>query len=384
MSGKKILIVDADTASRNFIARTLLDKKFEVIPAGSGKEGLICAWRDHPDLIIADPVLADLKGEEFAAKLRQDARTTGVPLVALSSDPATARKRSCLEAGFNEYIPKSGEAIPALDEAINRLLGLSIPQKKEGGLLIVFLSAKGGTGTSSLCANIAMTIAQNQPETRVVVADLILPIGSIAPIVGYEGEQNLVTIADMPPEETTTEFFAEGLPEIPNWHFHLLAGSPDPETSSRLNVGRIWDIVSGLKQAYDYVIIDLGRSLSKISLPLIQHADLIALIVSTDISTVTLTKTFWEYLKGKGLHPNSVYTILNRAVGLEGLSKTEAEQILEIPIKTTMPYLGANFSLANNQHQPFPTKFPKDTATIILQETAVEIAGLAQRLRAEK
>lgn len=384
MSGKKILIVDADTASRNFIARTLLDKKFEVIPAGSGKEGLICAWRDHPDLIIADPVLADIKGEEFAAKLRQDARTTAVPMVALSSDSNTARKRSCLAAGFNEYIPKSGQAIASLDEAINRLLGLSMLQQKEGGRLIVFLSAKGGTGTSSLCANIAMMIAQNQPKARVVVADLILPIGSIAPIVGDEGDQNLVTIADMATHETTTEFFAKKLPKIPNWHFHLLAGSPDPETSTRLNAVRIWDIVSGLKQAYDYVIIDLGRSLSKISLPLIQYADLLVLIVSTDISTVTLTKTFWEYLKGKGVHSNSVYTILNRAVGLEGLVKSEAEQILEIPIKTTIPYLGANFSVANNQHQPFATKFPKDTATIVLKETAVEIAGLAQRLRAEK
>lgn len=48
MPEKKILIVDADVASRNFIARTLADQKYEVIQAGSGKEGLICAWRDHP------------------------------------------------------------------------------------------------------------------------------------------------------------------------------------------------------------------------------------------------------------------------------------------------------------------------------------------------
>jgi len=50
MPEKKILIVDADVASRNFIAHTLADQKYEVIQAGSGKEGLISAWRDHPDL----------------------------------------------------------------------------------------------------------------------------------------------------------------------------------------------------------------------------------------------------------------------------------------------------------------------------------------------
>lgn len=31
--------------------------------------------------------------------------------------------------------------------------------KKNEGLLVVFISAKGGTGTSSLCANLAMNVA---------------------------------------------------------------------------------------------------------------------------------------------------------------------------------------------------------------------------------
>ena len=62
MPEKKILIIDADVASRNFIARALVDQKYEVIQAGSGKEGLISAWRDHPDIAIIDPTLMDLKG----------------------------------------------------------------------------------------------------------------------------------------------------------------------------------------------------------------------------------------------------------------------------------------------------------------------------------
>ena len=80
--------------------------------------------------------------------------------------------------------------------------------------------------------------------------------------------------------------------------------------------------------SYDYVLIDIGRSLSRITLPLIQHADLNILVISTDISTVSLTKTVLEYMKGKGVDPDSVFTILNRAVGLEGLSKSEAEKML--------------------------------------------------------
>src|SRR3989304_7135541 len=103
MSEKKILIVDADVASRNFVARNLLSQKYEVIQTDSGKEGLIHAWRDHPDLMVIDPTIADLSGEEVARKLRQDARTENMPIIALSSDPSMARVKSCLDAGINEY-----------------------------------------------------------------------------------------------------------------------------------------------------------------------------------------------------------------------------------------------------------------------------------------
>jgi MinD-like ATPase involved in chromosome partitioning or flagellar assembly/CheY-like chemotaxis protein len=383
MPEKKILIVDADVASRNFIARTLTDQKYEVIQAGSGKEGLICAWRDHPDLAIIDPTLTDLKGEEIAQKLRQDPRTSAMPLIALSSDSGMVRIKSCLDAGFSEYITKSGQAVTILNETITRLFGISEAAVKLGGLLMVFVSAKGGTGTSSMCANLAMNISQNQPEARVAVVDMVLPIGSIAPIVGYEGTRNIVTIADLHPAETTPDFFRQDLPEMHIWGFNLLAGSPDPESSGRLNVGRVWDIVKALKESYDYVLIDIGRSLSKITLPLIQHADVIALIISTDISAISLTKTLWKYLKGKGVAASSVYAILNRAVGLEGLSKIDAEKMIEISINATMPYLSSNFSFANSHHQPFTLKFPTDTASIVFQDTAKEMCALARKLRAE-
>ncbi len=380
MAGNKILIVDADIASRNFVAAALQKDGHYILQASSGKEGLILALRERPEAIIMDPVMDDLPGEEFATCLRSDVRTASVPLIALSSDPQPARIRSCRDAGFNEYLVKTLQVIPALIEAVNRLSGDTSVAIKDGGLLMVFLSAKGGIGTSSLCANIAMNIAHSQPEARVAVADIVLPIGSIAGIVGYEGTQNLFTIAELPASETTPEFFRKNLTHMKNWHFDLLAGSPDPEHSNQLKVGRIADIAHALKASYDFVLLDLGRTLSRFSLPLIAHADLIVMVVSTDQSTVMLTKTVWEYLRSKGVLASSIYAILNRAVGLEGLTKTEAEKVIGIEIKTTMPYLGSDFSLANNLHQPIASKFPQATASIVLEKASQQMVGMARRL----
>ena len=211
MAGRTILVVDGDLASRNYIATSLQKAGYEVLQATSVKEGLIIAWRDRPELIIADPVLPDLTGEELAARLRSDPRTAKLPLVALSRDPSPARLKSCTEAGFNEYLVKTPQAIPALLSTVGVLMSGEQVASKDGGFLIAFLSAKGGTGTSCLCANFGRSIADRQPDARVIVVDLVLPIGSIAGIVGYRDDQNVVTVAGLPASQTTPEFLLNRL-----------------------------------------------------------------------------------------------------------------------------------------------------------------------------
>lgn len=388
MVGKKVLILDENEASRKFLSNLLHEKQFDILNAPSGKEALIVAWRDEPDLILFDPVLTDIEAGEFVQKLRLNARTNNTPIIALSSDPNPARKEACLNAGVNEYLIKSSETLHALDEALQSVFNTEAPppevaneDNRRKGSLIVFLSAKGGTGTSSLCANLAMNIKIHQPEASVVVADLVLPIGSVAQIVGNDGKLNLVSVTDLPSTQTNGEYFHKNLPQPELWKFQLLAGSPDPQHGNNLKGDRIGQIVDVLRASYDFIILDIGRSLSRISLPLIQQADLIALIVSTDQSTIHLTKTVWEYLQAQGVEDQSVYAILNRAVGLEGLTKSEAEKIIGIPIKTMIPYMGSNFTLANNLNQPITTKYPKDTASIVLKEVSENMVKLTQRRR---
>lgn len=69
-----------------------------------------------------------------------------------------------------------------------------------------------------------------------------------------------------------------------------------------------------------------------------------------------------------------IYAILNRAVGLDGMTKTEAETIISFPIRMTLPYMGSNFTLANNLSQPITTKYPQDTATIVFKSMADDMA----------
>jgi MinD-like ATPase involved in chromosome partitioning or flagellar assembly/CheY-like chemotaxis protein len=375
-----VLVIDPDTASRNYLSVMLRKAGYAVFVAPAGREGLISAWTDEPAVVIFDPALPDMKGADLVKRLRQDRRTESVPCVALGSQQNLEEMSEVLSAGCNEYLVKSSQVIQKLVELLPRLLRKE-SDVKQGGRSIVFLSAKGGTGTSSLCANIAMCLGRSKPDTRLAVVDMVLPIGSIANIVGYTGPMNLVSVAMQSAEQTTPHFFREELPRINDWYFRLLAGSPDPEAANQLAGGRIADIIAGVQESYDYLFVDLGRSLSRLSLPIIQHADAIVLILGTEMAAVTLTQTIWEYLRAQGVASQRVYAILNRAVGLEGLTKSEAEQMLGLQIRFTMPYMGGNFSLANNRHEPVAVKFPTDAAALTLVQMSEQIAELAQRSR---
>ena len=391
MPARTILIVDGDSASLNYLTRILQEQRYFVSGTGIGREGISNAWQDQPDLIIIDPVFQDILAEEFLQQIRQDPRSSNIPILALSSDSSPGVEKACLDAGCNRYVVKSAEAVTTLPEIISSLLDTKLDvgeqaiveqeTRKADGFLIVFLSAKGGTGTSSLCANYATTISHNEPEANVVAVDLVLPIGSIASIVGYEGEVDLVSIAELPQAEITGEYFHKNLPKMDDWEFQLLPGATDPERANELQVARIPEIINALQSAYEYVIIDFGRSLSRISLPIIQKADLLVLTVSTDQSTIALTKKVWEYLHVQGVDARNVFAILNRAVGLEGLTKTKAEEIIGLPIQTTIPYMGSNFALANNLNQPIIKKYAEDTTSIILKDTAKKMVSTANQLR---
>ena len=132
-------------------------------------------------------------------------------------------------------------------------------------------------------------------------------------------------------------------------------------------------------ESYNFILVDVGRTLSRISLPIIKTADVVVLIVGTDLSTAILSQTVWEYLKNQGIDPRRLYTLQNRSVGLEGLTKTEFEEMTGLQICLTIPYMNENMTIANNRHEPLLTKYPNDSSSFTIKQVAMQIAELGQQ-----
>ncbi len=373
-----ILIVDGDANSRKYVSTVLQKEGYQTLVSTNGREGLISAWRDRPDAIVFDPALGDISSLEFIARLRKDQRTAAVPCVALSSHQNLQEMSALISAGCNDYIVKSSEAIPSLLQVLARSFDKEHTSAKQGRLF-VFMSAKGGTGTSSLCANIATCVANSKPDKKVAVVDLVLPLGSIADIVGYSDNLNIITLAMQRSDTISPAYFREKLPLIAGWSFYLLPGCSDPETANHLPGERVPSILQMMLAAYDYVFVDLGRSLSRISLPIIRRADLLVLILGTDLATSTLTCAVWGYLKTLGIDSKKVFVIQNRAVGLEGLTRPELEKMIGLPVRLTVPYMGGTFTVANNRHEPIIANYSNDAVGLALRDAASQMLAVVEK-----
>ena len=84
----RILVVDDDPSIR-FLLRAILEGEgYSVLEAGNGQAALnAIAGEALPDIVMTDLMMPVMSGAELIVRLRSDARTAGLPIVVVSSNP---------------------------------------------------------------------------------------------------------------------------------------------------------------------------------------------------------------------------------------------------------------------------------------------------------
>lgn len=117
----KILLVEDNEMNRDMLSRRLTRNGFEIVMAVNGQEGLELASSENPDLILLDMSLPVLDGWEAARRLKADAATAKIPVIALTAHAMVQDKEKALAAGCDDFDTKPVE-LPRLLQKINLLL----------------------------------------------------------------------------------------------------------------------------------------------------------------------------------------------------------------------------------------------------------------------
>ena len=102
---KKLLIVEDSDDLRSFISENFKESYF-VLQAENGKTGYQTAIKEIPDIIVSDILMPKMDGIELCTKLKEDERTSHIPVILLTAKSAIEDKFKGLETGADDYITK--------------------------------------------------------------------------------------------------------------------------------------------------------------------------------------------------------------------------------------------------------------------------------------
>jgi two-component system, cell cycle response regulator DivK len=116
-----ILIVEDNEMNRDVLSRQLARRGHRVETAADGPHGLALAREHAPALILLDLGLPGIDGWECARRLKADAATRDIPIIALTAHAMVGDRQKALEAGCDEFDTKPIDLAVLLGK-ITRLL----------------------------------------------------------------------------------------------------------------------------------------------------------------------------------------------------------------------------------------------------------------------
>ncbi|HEY1408864.1 MAG TPA: response regulator, partial [Promineifilum sp.] len=101
MARKRVLCIEDNDSNMRLISRIVEGEKHEFLKASNGLVALDMVRERRPDLILLDINIPGLDGLEVARRLKSDASSADIPLIATTANVLLGDRERCLEAGCN-------------------------------------------------------------------------------------------------------------------------------------------------------------------------------------------------------------------------------------------------------------------------------------------
>ena len=123
----KILYVEDNEDNLYMLSNRLTRRGYEVVSARDGQQGIAMAGSEAPALILMDLSLPIIDGWEATRRLKAEALTRNIPVIALSAHAMAGDRDRAIAAGCDDYDTKPVE-LPRLLEKIEALLARHTPE----------------------------------------------------------------------------------------------------------------------------------------------------------------------------------------------------------------------------------------------------------------
>ena len=374
----KIIVISPNKVLKEQIRQGVqgIDAARQVLLFDDGLENLaLAANQEHPDIIIMEGMCHETNKLNVLEQFNQ--QHPDIALVILCENASSEFLMGAMRSGVKDvlHLPLVMSELQLTVGRIEAKLKKADPMQKRAKV-IAFVASKGGSGATFLACNLGYVLAATN-EAKVALLDLNLQFGDAALFVSDTVPAN--TLADVTANISRLDaslLTSSMVQVLPN--FGVLAAPEDIEHAQDVKPEHIEALLKLTEAQYDYVIMDIGSTLSASSVKALDHADLICVVLQETLPFIRDSKRFIHTLQSLGYTKDKVHLILNRYEKGGDIRLEDVEATLGMKVFKTIPNSYEAVSASVNQGVPIMKIARHDPVTKALQEVAQKLAEGSQ------
>jgi pilus assembly protein CpaE len=214
----------------------------------------------------------------------------------------------------------------------------------EGGRSVAFYSPNGGAGRTTVALNVAAQLARTRPGEAVLV-DLSLPFNDVALMSNLVPANCLARLADVPQGQFEDALMSAMLPHPAG--FMVLPGAIRAEHAELVTPELVHRAMDALRRSFRFVLFDLAVQLSEVTLTVLEGADKILVLATSELSSLKDFNELRRILLDVLRVPDSKLILaLNQRAPSGVIDRAAVERSLGHPLLCEFPFEGTKLAEA--------------------------------------
>jgi pilus assembly protein CpaE len=325
-------VVIADPALRHAVVDCLNHLRVRIAFAISPAAGDVSAAEySNPDVLVLD--FGHRSAYEMMHTLRSLPTPPPVMAAHVSADPDVIL--AAVRAGAREFLcpPISAETLEsALDKIADELLSKAPAHR--AGKTIGFLSAEGGCGATIVACHVAAEL-RRITSTEILAADFDLPAGMVAFWLRANGTYSLLDLARNLGRMDSSLW--KGMVASVQPHLDVIRAPAEIPLGELPAAKSFVTVLHYARANYDWVVADLGQSLSPLSMALIPELDTLYFVTTPELGPLYHARRIIRKLLSSECTRESPRLVVSRIRKERPLESKDIERLFAIPIEAYLP-----------------------------------------------
>lgn len=319
-----------------------------LLPVGGGAEHLAAVADQHqPDMVILDsphPGAAELNVFEQVL-----VRHPNLALILVCDSTSPEFLISAMRVGVRDVLqrPLEKDVLVAAMLRVAHKVAMSGTAKAK---TLAFIPCKGGSGATFLAANLAYALAVEENK-KVALFDLNLQFGDA--VLFLSDQTPATTLAEVARDidRLDASLLAASMVHVtPN--LGVLAAPDNPERAMEVMPEHVEAVLNLAATQYDYLILDIGRTLVATSIKALDRADVIFPVLQETLPFIRDAKRLIYTLDSLGYSRKKIHLLVNRFESGGDIRLDDVERTLEVKVYATIPNSFEAVSASVNQGMP--------------------------------